>query len=56
VLWYQPNGRLFFAVGKPRLAVVDSFVFQTNGLPRGRWRAVLRAGKVTVKQITFRVG
>jgi hypothetical protein len=56
VFWFRPGGALFAVVGKPRTSTVDSFVFQTPGLVPGRWKAVLRSGAITVKQLTVRVG
>jgi hypothetical protein len=59
VSWYRPGGKLAgLPRRKPASSPVVAFVGGRNGapLPRGAWQCVLRAGKVVVKRLRFRVG
>jgi Tol biopolymer transport system component len=58
VSWRGPAHTVVRPVRKPRAALVVGWIGQANGpsLPRGRWQAVLTAGKTVVKRLAFRVG
>ncbi len=46
--WFGPGGVSTDRTGKPRRALVTSFVSLRGGLPAGTWRCELRAGKTLV--------
>jgi len=55
-VWYAPGGR---RVGSPlqkaRRYDVATFVASPAGLPKGRWRCSLRAGRAVVYEVGFRI-
>ena len=56
VRWIAPNGKPAASVQKAGTPTITSFLLSRSGLPRGSWKAVLRAGGKVVKTAPFRVG
>jgi hypothetical protein len=56
VSWYWPDGRLLGTVRKSNRPVVSSYLRLATGLPKGLWRAELRARGRVVQRLAVRVG
>jgi hypothetical protein len=56
IRWYWPNGRLLGTVVKANRPSLVSFLRSTAPLPKGGWRAELRAGGKVVSELRVRIG
>jgi hypothetical protein len=54
--WILPSGRRGGAVEQPVKRVMDTFVRARDGLPPGRWTAILRVGGKVVARVAVPIG